>query len=49
MGSLFKYSKAQNETHTHGSTMGREITAMEKKKIEEKLTKGKLILKAIGS
>ena len=34
MGSMFERLAHENETHTHGRTMGHEITAMEKKKIE---------------
>ena len=34
MGSMFQRHILKNEIHTHGRTMGHEITAMEKKKIQ---------------
>ena len=36
MGLMFERHTHENETHTHGRTMGHENTAMEKKKIEWK-------------
>ena len=36
MGSMFQRHILKNEIHTHGRTMGHEITAMEKKKIQWK-------------